>query len=48
MQILFGEETVQEKCPEPSVTCMDEDVDAMLRQMKQVLNCLHETRNLIG
>lgn len=44
--ILFGEETVQEKCPEPSVTCMDED--AMLRQMKRVLDCLRETRNLIG
>lgn len=45
--ILFGEKTVQEKCPEPSVTCMGDDVDAMIRQMKQILDCLRETRNLI-
>ena len=47
-EVLFGAVNIQEKCPEPSVTCMDEDVDAMLRQMKQVLDYLGEIRNRIG
>lgn len=46
--ILFGAMPIQEASPEPSVTCMDEDVDAMLRQMKQVLDHLGEIRNRIG
>lgn len=44
--------TLKIEIPEATVTAIvdkkPEDVDAMLRQMKQVLNCLHETRNLIG
>lgn len=47
-EVLFGAVNIQEKCSEPSVTCMDEDVDAMLRQMKQVLDYLGEIRNRIG
>lgn len=47
-EVLFGAVDIQEKCSEPSVTCMDEDVDAMLRQMKQVLDYLGEIRNRIG
>ena len=47
-EVLFGAVNIQEKCPEPSVTCMDEDVDAMLRQMKQVLDYLGEISKRIG
>lgn len=47
--VLFGPEKEQEKVPEePSATCVSEELDIMLRQMKEVLNDLSEIRNRIG
>lgn len=46
--VLFGPEKDQEKVSEPSVTCMSEELDIMLRQMKEVLNDLSDIRNRIG
>ena len=46
--VLFGPEKDQEKVPEPSATCVSEELDIMLRQMKEVLNDLNEIRNRIG
>lgn len=47
-EVLFGAVNIQEKHPEPSVTCMSEELDIMLRQMKEVLNDLSDIRNRIG
>lgn len=46
--VLFGSEKDQEKVSELSATCMSEELDIMLRQMKEVLNDLSEIRNRIG
>lgn len=48
-EILFGVEiNSQEKASDISVTCMDEDLDVMLNQMKHTLEYLKEIRNRIG
>ena len=46
--VLFGEKIAQEKCPEHSATCVDEDLNIMLCQMRRLLDCLCETRTLLG
>lgn len=48
-EILFGVEiNSQGKASDISVTCMDEDLDVMLNQMKHTLEYLREIRNRIG
>lgn len=48
-ETLFGVEiNSQGKVSDISVTCMDEDLDVMLNQMKHTLEYLREIRNRIG
>ena len=46
--VLFGAVNRGDNCLESSANCMDEELDIMLRQMKEVLNDLSDIRNRIG